>query len=76
MNYIRCESGKKITNLSNGEGECPFCGNDLAGSDIVSERIYREYWKGIVGQPFKYNILKASTQLTFIIKGKQKGGSE
>lgn len=66
MKYVRCETCKRIIDLKDGEWECIFCGNDLCGSDRVTERIYREYWEGFVGQPFKFNDLKASTQTTFI----------
>ena len=67
IEYIRCENCKRILQLLDKEKrECPYCGNDLAGSDIVTERIHREYWKGIKMQVFKYNIIKSSTQTTFI----------
>lgn len=66
MEYVRCESCGRVVRLLEGEGECPNCGNDLAGSDRVTERIYREAWKGTVGQVFKYNIIKPNTQTTFI----------
>ena len=68
MEYVRCEECERIINLADGEEECPFCGNDLCGSDRVKERIYREYWKGVVGQPFSYNILKPNTPTTLIKK--------
>lgn len=66
MEYVRCESCKRIIKLSDGEWECIFCGNDLCGSDRVSERTYREYWIGVVGKPFAYNSLKPTIQTTFI----------
>lgn len=68
MEYVRCERCKRIIDLADGEEECPLCGNDLCGSDRVKERIYREYWKGAVGQPFSYNILKPNTPTTLIKK--------
>ena len=73
MKYVRCESCKNIMRLLDGEWECIICGNDLCGSDRVTERDYREHWKGIVGQPFRFDSLKSSTQTTFI---KEKGGKK
>lgn len=47
MEYVRCEGCKRVVKLLDGEWGCQLCGNDLAGSDRVTEGIYRRYWKGV-----------------------------
>ena len=66
MRYVRCENCKRVVKLLDGEWECIYCGNDLAGSDIVAERVWRESLRGIVMQCFGEKHLKASTQTAFV----------
>ena len=64
--YVRCEHCKVVEQMLEGEWESQYCGNDLSGSDRVSEKVWWDYWTGVNGQPFHYNYLKASTQTTFL----------
>ena len=68
VRYVRCKSCKNVVRLLNGEQGCIYCGNDLAKSDSVTERVWRESMKGsqCVMQPFEYRDIKPSTQMTFV----------
>ena len=49
-----------------GEQKCWYCGHYLADFyEETTEREWREYWTGVIGQPFRYNKVKKTraTQL-------------
>jgi len=48
---------------------CMYCGLELDKSKEVTERAWREYWKGVIMQPFQYNILKKTKQMKIEEKG-------
>ena len=63
MKHVRCENCKKPQRVEEEVLECIYCGRDISQSDIITERIWREYWEGILGQPSGgYRDIKPSTQ--------------
>ena len=64
MEYKKCEKCGGIIPTVEGEKkeECLYCGSE-EGLTRASEKEWREYYTGIVMQPFEYRTLKPSTQV-------------
>ena len=62
MKYQKCSRCRRMMRIEANEKSCIYCGAELKGNEEGTERIWRYYWKGIVGQPFKWNISKNGTQ--------------
>ena len=67
MEYKRCEECKQIIPIEDGEiiGKCLYCASE-EGFTRASEKEWRQYYRGIVMQPFGYREIRPSTQTTFI----------
>ena len=62
MKYIICSQCKYIMRIETNGESCIYCGAKLNESEEVTERIWREYWKGVLGRPFQWNSHKDGTQ--------------
>jgi len=66
MRFVICNSCGYPQRTEKEEGECIYCGGDLLQSKVITERIWREYWIGMWGQPFGYRDIKSSKQTTLL----------
>ena len=74
MEYKRCEECKQIIQVEEGRRikECPYCGSKESFIR-ASEKEWRQYYRGVVLQPFMYihNNINQNTQTTFVLYKKE-----
>lgn len=64
MEYKKCKLCKAIIKIGGVEeiGGCPFCGSEEFTR--VTEKEWRQYYIGVVMQPFEVTNINASKQIT------------